>query len=38
VVLLWITLSAMASKRWAERLLQLRFDVNSRPKWIELAS
>ena len=34
-VLLWITLGAMAPQRWAERLLELRFDVNSRPKWLE---
>jgi glycosyltransferase involved in cell wall biosynthesis len=34
-VLLWITLGTMAPRRWAERLLELRFDVNSRPKWLE---
>jgi cellulose synthase/poly-beta-1,6-N-acetylglucosamine synthase-like glycosyltransferase len=34
VVLLSI-LDVMASQRWAERLLELRFDVNSRPKWLE---
>ena len=35
VVLLWITLGTMAPRRWAERLLELRFDVKSRPKLLE---
>lgn len=34
-VLLWIAVGAIAPQRWAERLLELRFDVNSRPKWLE---
>jgi glycosyltransferase involved in cell wall biosynthesis len=34
-VFLWITLGALAPQRWAERLLELRFNVNSRPKWLE---
>ncbi len=31
-------LGALAPQRWAERLLELRFDVNSRPKWLEPVS
>jgi glycosyltransferase involved in cell wall biosynthesis len=34
-VLLWITLVAVLPQRWAERLVELRFVIGSRPKWLE---
>jgi glycosyltransferase involved in cell wall biosynthesis len=35
IVLLWVALVAVAPRRTLRRLLELRFDVGSRPKWLK---
>jgi glycosyltransferase involved in cell wall biosynthesis len=36
-LLLWTILVAFAPQRWAERLLELRFSISRRPKWVARA-